>query len=124
MEQAFTKCPVCEKATKARKFALVIRIDPKQLFILNMQCKFCQDCDLIIAKKDKVESMMAAHFRRLRPEIIGNKYLIMGTLDRQDWRQKNQEELSPSEIMERMFVFKDVWHFDVIPAGWYSADEK
>jgi hypothetical protein len=27
--------------------------------------------------------------------------------------------LSPSEIIERMYVFKDVWNFQVIPAGWY-----
>lgn len=35
----------------------------------------------------------------------------------------NKGSLPPSEIIERMYIFKDVWHFEVIPAGWYPAED-
>ncbi len=53
------------------------------------------------------------------PQIVGNDYLVIGTLDRQDWKQGSQGSLSSKEIIERMYVFKDKWNFEVIPAGWY-----
>ena len=62
---------------------------------------------------------MAVGLRTINPQVIGNDYLVMGTLDRKDWQQGDRGILSPSEIIERMYVFKDVWNFQVIPAGWY-----
>jgi hypothetical protein len=120
---AFTKCPKCETKTKVRKFPLVIKIEPQQLFLLNKQCKYCPSCDLIIAKKQEIEPLMAFGFSKSNPEILGNEYSIMGTLDRKDWKDGNNKSLSPAEIIERIYIFKDVWNFEVIPAGWY-ADEK
>ncbi|MDF5725586.1 MAG: hypothetical protein PUP91_35095 [Rhizonema sp. PD37] len=62
---------------------------------------------------------MAISFSQSNHKIIGNNYLVMGTVDKKDWKEGNQNSLSPSEILERIYVFKDVWNFDVIPAGWY-----
>ena len=59
---AFTKCPKCETKTKVRKFPLVIHIEPQQIFLLNKQCKYCPNCDLIIVKKQEIESLMTASF--------------------------------------------------------------
>jgi hypothetical protein len=62
---------------------------------------------------------MAASLLEKNPQIVGNDYLVMGTLERQDWKQGNQGLLSSKEIIERMYVFEDQWNFKVIPAGWY-----
>ena len=120
---AFTKCPKCDVKTKIRKFPLVIHIEPQQLFILNKQCRYCEKCDLIIAKKQEIESLMATSFIQANPKIIGNDYLVMGTVDRKDWKLGNQNSLSPSEMLECIYVFQDVWDFEVIPAGWYPKEE-
>lgn len=119
---AFTKCPKCDTKTKIRKFPLVIHIQPQQLFILNKQCKYCEKCDLIITKKQEIESLMTAGFLQANPTIIGNDYLVMGTVDRKDWKEGNKNTLSPSEMLERIYVFQDVWDFEVIPAGWYPSE--
>jgi hypothetical protein len=116
---AFTKCPKCETKTKIRKFSLVINIEPQQLFLLNKQCKYCTKCDLIIVKKQEIESLMTASMIKENPQIIGNHYLVIGTFERQDWKQGNQGLLSSKEIIERMYVFEHQWDFEVIPAGWY-----
>jgi len=121
---AFTKCPKCETKTKVRKFPLVIHIEPQQLFLLNKQCKYCPSCDLIIAKKQEIEPLMAAAFIQNNPKIIGNNYVVMGTVDKKDWREGDKNLLSPSEMVGRIYIFKDVWDFEVIPAGWYPSEEK
>lgn len=121
---AFTKCPKRDTKTRVRKFPLVIHIEPQQLLLLNKQCKYCTNCDLIIVKKREIESLMAFSFSQSIPTIVGNNYLVMGTVDRQDWKEGNQNSLPPSEIIERMYIFKDVWDFKVIPAGWYPKEEE
>jgi len=121
---AFTKCPKCETKTKIRKFPLVIHVEPQQLFLLNKQCKYCTNCDLIIAKKQELESLMAAGLSQTNSQIIGNDYLVIGTLERKDWKAGSRGSLSTQEIVERMSVFKDQWSFEVIPPGWYPSYSK
>ncbi|MCK4294533.1 MAG: hypothetical protein KAY65_15140 [Planctomycetes bacterium] len=120
---AFTKCPKCDSKTKIRKFPLVIHIDPQQLFLFNKQCRYCTRCDLIIAGKSELESLMATVFEKLNPQIIGNDYLVMGVAERSDWQESKKGKLSEGETIERMIVFKDVWNFEFIPAGWYRDHE-
>ena len=111
----FTKCPKCDAKTKIRKFPLVIHVEPGQLLLLNKKCKYCPGCDLIIAKKQELESLL--------PSLGQREYLVMGTMDRKDWHQGNKGFLPPSEVADRMYVFKKVWDFEVIPAGWYPAED-
>jgi hypothetical protein len=87
-DMAFTKCPKCEAKTRVRKFPLVIHIEPDQMFILNKQCRYCVGCDLIIARRSEIESLMAAAFESRDPAIIGNEYLVVGTLPREVWRAR------------------------------------
>ncbi len=121
-DAAFTKCPKCQAKTKLRRFPLVIHIEPRQLLLLNITCRYCPRCDLIIAKKSKLESLMVASFENARPEIIGNDYLVIGVVNRKNWRESQQGRLYDREIIERMLVFKDVWNFELVHAGWYADD--
>lgn len=117
-DQAFTKCPKCQTKTKVRKFALVIHIQPKNIFVLNKSCKLCTYCELIIAKKQEIESLMAMQFLQVNPEIVGNDYLIMGTLESKDWKAMNKGTLPPDQVMKQMLIFREEWSFEVIPARW------
>jgi hypothetical protein len=120
---AFTKCPKCQSQTKIRKFPLVIHIDPRQLLLLNKQCRYCPGCDLIIAKKSELESLMAACFEESKPDLIGNDYLVMGVVERKDWREGRKGRMLDSEIIDRMLVFKDVFNFEPAHYGWYREGE-
>ena len=120
---AFTKCPKCENNTKIRKFPLVVHIDPHQVLLLNKKCRYCVKCDLIIAKKSELESLMAACFEQSKPEIIGNNYLVMGVAERRDWLESKKGKMSQSETIERILVFKDVLNFELVRAGWYREGE-
>lgn len=109
---AFTKCPKCNGKTKVRKIPLVIHIEPQQLLFLNKQCKYCPYCDLIIAKQSELEVLMVFSLQSVNPKMIGNDYFVMGTLDRKDWQQGDRGLLSSKQILERIYVFKDIWDFE------------
>ena len=123
-DAAFTRCPKCQSKTKVRKFPLVIHIEPKQLLLLNKTCRYCPSCDLLIAKKSEIESLMVTSFEQSRPEIVGNDYLVIGVLDRKDWRHGTQGKLSEGEVIEQIFVFKDVWNFELTQAAWSIDDDR
>jgi len=122
-DAAFTKCPKCRTNTKIRKFPLVIHIEPQQLLLLNKKCRYCVSCDLIIAKKSELESLMVASFEESKPEIIGNDYLVMGVAERRDWLESKKGKMPQGETIEHILVFKDVWNFELVRAGWYRDGE-
>lgn len=119
---AFTKCPKCETKTKQRKLPLVIHIEPGYVLVLNKTCRYCERCDLLIARQANVEELMAGAFESRAAEIIGNKYLVMGTMDRADWKEGVQSTLRPRDALDRMYMFEDVWNFEVDPGGWYPTN--
>ena len=110
---AFTKCPKCNNTTKIRKFPLVIDIEPQTLFILNKNCKYCPYCDLIIARKSDIEYYMTIQFEKTDPSMVGNDYLVFGTLDKKDWRKNKTTPMNTGEAMDKAYVFKDVWNFEI-----------
>ena len=67
---------------------------------------------------------MAASFEELKPEIIGNDYLVMGVAERRDWLGSKKGKMPQGEIIERMLVFKDILNFELVQAGWRRKDEK
>jgi hypothetical protein len=120
---AFTKCPKCNTKTKFRKFPLVIHVEPNQLFVLNKNCKYCTTCDLIIVKKSKIETLMTCQFEKVNPSVVGNKYLIFGTLGRRDWQKYSKTPTNPSEAIDQVYVFNDVLTFEVDRRRWNKSDE-
>ncbi len=77
--------------------------------MLNKKCKYCPSCELIIAKKKEIESLMAAGLLQVNPEVIGNDYLTIGTIDRKDWKAANEQSLAPAEMIDKAYIFKDQW---------------
>lgn len=128
---AFTKCPKCEGKTKVRKFCLMIHCGPPkprpgqriQLLSLNKSCKFCPYCELIIAKKAELEEVLQPMFSQMGIPFSAENYFVMGTMSREDWKQNQKEPLEIKEAIKRIAVFRDVWDFEVRPAGWYFEDE-
>ena len=116
---AFTKCPKCDSKTRIRKFPLAIHIDPHQIILLNKKCRYCIKCDMIIAKQSEVEPLMIVCLKKISPEVIGNNYLTMGVVDRKDWKEGNKGNLDSAKTLERMYFFKDMLKFELIPGRWY-----
>jgi hypothetical protein len=102
----FTRCPNCERQMKQRKLPLFIHVDPANPVALNYTCRYCPHCDLLIAHQDEIETLLAQLFAQYNPSLIGNDYLVLGTLERRAWQAS----------------FKEVQTIRVQPAGWYPND--
>ncbi|MCH2046404.1 MAG: hypothetical protein MK212_19980 [Saprospiraceae bacterium] len=120
----WTKCPKCDAKTKLRKFCLLInygglKLKNSQLFILNKSCKYCPSCDLIIAHQCEIESNMQEMVNRLGRTYSPNNCDVLGTIDRAVWRKGKKGKMSPKDALAQASLFKDIWDFEIRPAGWY-----
>jgi len=117
-EARFTRCPKCDGKTRLRKFPLVIHVDPRNPVALHKNCRYCPGCDLIIAHQDEVEAQLTLLFTERNPELVGNEYLVMGTLDRAVWRRSLERPMTIPELLGRLHVFKEVYRFEPARYGW------
>jgi hypothetical protein len=114
-DDRFTTCPGCGRKTRLRKLPLVIHIDPAQLLSLNKTCRYCPHCDLLIVHQDELEQFLATYFGQTKPDVVGNDYLVIGTVDRANWKQGMQGEKSIQQMLDELHDFKKVLRFQ--PAG-------
>ncbi len=113
-----SKCVKCDKPTFLRKFALLVHIDNGGLMTLGKTCRYCAKCELIVVHQDELEAEMAYKFQTLNPEIIGNDYLILGTVDKKFWqKQLIKTDSSLDEILKHTADFKKYLNFEYQPAG-------
>jgi hypothetical protein len=87
---------------------LVIHVDPHNPVAIHKSCRYCPPCDLLIAHQDEVEAELAAIFARRAPELVGNSYLALGTLDRDVWKRGVAEPLPIQEMLEHLHDFAEV----------------
>jgi hypothetical protein len=120
-DMAFTRCPKCEAKTKQRKLPLVIHVEPHTICVLNKTCRFCPACELVIARQGEIEPMLGALVEQQRHAMALGEYLVLGTLDRADWLAGQRHRWSPAQTVERAWVFRDQWYFEVT-GGWCPAE--
>ncbi len=58
--------------------------------------------------QDKLEEQLVTYFKISKPEIIGNDYEVIGTLDRTEWKHGIPDLLSTQEMIEHLYDFKEV----------------
>ncbi len=92
-DMRISSCPYCAKKTGQRKIPLLIHIKPLHLIALNYTCRYCAECDLLIAHRHEVEHLLTALFRKYDPAAVGNDYLVTGTVEKKAWREGLQQDL-------------------------------
>jgi hypothetical protein len=104
-DQRLSRCPLCEQRNRQRKLPLLIHVDPLQLIALNYTCRYCPDCDLLIAHKHEIEHLLTEMFRQWAPDMIGNDYLVLGVVDKRAWKEGVTRPKTSSEIWAYMSDF-------------------
>ena len=90
-----TCCPGCSGRTSQRKLPLAIHVHGWGMVMLNKTCRLCPHCDLLIAHKDEIELHLAQLRLQMGPAVIGNDYLIVGTVERKDSHRGLTKPLTP-----------------------------
>lgn len=121
-EARFTKCPICRRPNFARKFPLLIHIDAWGLLTLGKTCRYCAKCEFIIVHQDELESELAEIFTKRAPAVVGNQYLVLGTVDKKFWRQSMTEPDTLEELRQHAADFKKRLSLMFDPGGWRPSD--
>ena len=121
-EYSFSKCPKCNNKTKQKKLPLTIMLEKeKNIFVLNKTCKYCPFCELLIAKKQEIKKIVKMF---LGKRILREKdYYVIGTQDKKVWRKGMNMDYDQKEQFNGIILFKDIWNFEVQPAGWYRDNK-
>jgi hypothetical protein len=109
-EERINRCPLCEQKARQRKTPLLIHIVPKHLIVLNYTCRYCPDCDLLIAHKHEVERCLTAMFSQHAPAMIGNEYMVMGTIDKTVWQEGLKQQKTMNELLPQVSDFVEYHH--------------
>jgi len=124
-DQRISSCPFCDHKTGQRKIPLLIHIDPLHLIALNYTCRYCKDCDLLIAHKHEIEHLLTALFSQSAPEVIGNEYLIIGTVEKKVWREGLQQPRAVAEMLPHASDFATCYkELRFTQPGWYRHDQE
>jgi hypothetical protein len=120
-DHRLSSCPLCEQKSRQRKLPLLIHIDPRQLIALNYTCRYCPSCDLLMAHKHEIEHHLTETFQQYNPELVGNDYLIIGTVEKKAWKENLKEPKLPAEMLPHAHDFKTVYQeLRMTRPGWYG----
>jgi hypothetical protein len=122
-EHRVSSCPLCQKLTHMRKFALLIYVEDWGIMTLGKTCRYCTPCELIIAHQDELEQELTLSFSRIKPEVIGQPYLVIGTIDKKVWKRGLKERPTFEETRKNTADFKKVLDLVVEPGGWFPKKE-
>jgi hypothetical protein len=90
--------------------------------MLNKQCRYCPNCDLLICHQDELEHMLVKTFEHRVPEIVGNDYLVLGTFDKATWRKREKLSIQIGNLPEYLHDFKAYLTIEYTPAHWAPAN--
>ena len=124
-DQRISRCPLCENKTGQRKLSFLIHVDPAHLIALNYTCRYCPACDLLVGHKHTIEHLLTELFRRMEPAAIGNRYLIIGTVEKGAWREGLTQPKAIAEMLPHASDFADYYQeLRVTQPGWYKANQE
>ena len=123
-EVRLSKCPKCQKVTHLRKFALLIHIDEWGPWALGKTCRYCSRCELVMVQRAELEADLAHGLSQRAPQVIGNDYLVLGTMEKKIWQKALNGEAKPlAKMLEHVADFKHQYELDYKPGGWYPATQ-
>jgi hypothetical protein len=124
-DQRISRCPVCEQRTGQRKLPLLIHINPMNLIALNYTCRYCKKCDLLVAHKHEIEYSLYHLFSERDPSVIGNDYLVVGTVEKKIWRAGLNKPTAIGDMLPQARDFVTYYQeLRMTAPGWYKDDQE
>jgi hypothetical protein len=124
-EERVSRCPLCDGKTGQRKIPILIHVNPHHLIALNYTCRYCRDCDLLVAHKHEIEYYLTALFIEQGPDTIGNDYLAVGTVEKSAWKEGLKQNQTSDKLLPHSSDFATYYEeLQLTRAGYYKADRK
>jgi hypothetical protein len=79
---------------------------------------------MVIVYRAELEAELAHGLNQLAPQVIGNDYLVLGTIQKKIWREGLDRQTKPlAEMLKQVADFKHQYELDYKPGGWHPATE-
>lgn len=121
-ETRLSSCPRCNRLTYPRKFPLFIHVDGYGPYTQGKTCKYCPKCEIIICHQDELEFEMASAFEKIDPTVMGNDYMVMGTVQVKVWKASMAHPIPLEELLAHTADFKGYLDLQFDPGGWRHKD--
>ncbi len=122
-ELRFSRCPDCQNKTGQRKLPLLIHIEPKNLIALNYTNRYCHHCDMLIGDKHEIEHHLTEMFLKINPKVIGNYYIVLGTVEKIAWGENVNQPKPFNEMLQHIHDFKSYQNICMTMAGWFREGQ-
>lgn len=107
-----------------RKVPLFIHVQLHYPTTINKHCRYCPKCDILIVHQDELEHMLALTYEKRQPEIIGNEYFVLGTLEPSSLRKRDKEAILIDNMLDYVHDFKERLEVKYTPAHWGPVDKR
>ena len=119
----FSRCPDCQNKTGQLKLPLLIHVEPKNLIALNYTNRYCPRCDMLIGHKHEIEHYLTEMFLKINPAVIGNSYLVFGTVEKKAWHENMTDPKPLNEMRQHIHDFKSYQNIRMTMAGWFRKGQ-
>ena len=118
LDARFTRCPQCKQKMKQRRLPLIVHVEPRYLSVFVQTCRYCPDCDLLIAHADLLGAQMLNWFGEYDSSVLGNEYLVIGTMEGEAWNKHRRESRFIDEEMGDVHDFAAVVRIEGHVGNW------
>jgi len=108
----FSHCPECDSKIKIKDkvFYLVVMVKHRLIVNMNLNCQFCQGCNLIIVKKRELEFYLRhACEQHNFSELIGTDYSVLGLTDKESWKKTLEKANSSRQLIDHFNSIENVY---------------
>ena len=117
--ERFSQCPKCKGLMNMRKFALFIHVDGWGPLSMGKTCRYCPQCEFIIAHQDELERELTGFFEQHGPDKIGKDYFVLGTVSLKSWKEGVRNKAGNlQQVLEHVSDFSKILILKVDCGGW------
>jgi hypothetical protein len=117
----FSRCPECDEKTRLRVFNVTVMVEPDATINLRLQTPYCPHCDLLIVHMDVLYEEVEKALEFTRPELVGNDFMVRGSIDNKLIRQRPGDDSEQQWIEENTVNFRSS---KIYTAAWTEEDER
>ncbi len=78
---------------------------------------------MLIGHKHEIEHHLTELFLEINPEVIGNYYLVFGTVEKIAWCENIDQPKPFNEMLEHIHDFKSYQNLHMTMTGWFPGGQ-
>lgn len=79
---------------------------------------------MLIGHKHEIEHYLRMAFEKINPDIIGNDYMLIGTVENKVWKGNIVQQLPLNELSNYVHDFKSTQTISMTMSGWFPTDKE